>query len=219
MGALVGPGDWPSAPSTSSPGTSGYQLHDAAENCDPPTCLSWRTARAGVEGARQVYMPAADMGGMGFIENNKAACMMSVLISTHMLKAAHEAGVERYFTPPPPASTPPASRLTRTSPRCARRTPIRRRRRTATAGRSSSERMCRHFAEDSRVYHPGRPLPQRVRPARHLGGRAGRRHPRRCAGRWPRRCLSGDHRIEIWGDGLQTRSFMRTSISPARAPR
>ena len=34
---------------------------------------------------------------MGFIENNKALCMLSVLINTHMLMAAQEAGVERFF--------------------------------------------------------------------------------------------------------------------------
>ena len=51
----------------------------------------------GCEGAVEVYNLAADMGGMGFIENNKALCMLSVLISTHMLIAAREAGVERYF--------------------------------------------------------------------------------------------------------------------------
>ena len=48
-------------------------------------------------GAHDVYNLAADMGGMGFIENNKALCMLSVLINTHMLMAAHDAGVERYF--------------------------------------------------------------------------------------------------------------------------
>ena len=37
------------------------------------------------------------MGGMGFIENNKALCMLSVLINTHMLLAARDAGVERFF--------------------------------------------------------------------------------------------------------------------------
>ena len=35
--------------------------------------------------SRHVYNLAADMGGMGFIENNKAACMLSVLINTHLL--------------------------------------------------------------------------------------------------------------------------------------
>ena len=49
------------------------------------------------EGAVEVYNLAADMGGMGFIENNKALCMLSVLINTHLLLAAREAGVERYF--------------------------------------------------------------------------------------------------------------------------
>ena len=42
----------------------------------------------------EVYNLAADMGGMGFIENNKALCMLSVLINTHLLQAAHEAKVE-----------------------------------------------------------------------------------------------------------------------------
>ena len=48
-------------------------------------------------GANQVYNMAADMGGMGFIENNKAMCMLSVLINTHLLMAAREAGVDRFF--------------------------------------------------------------------------------------------------------------------------
>ena len=47
------------------------------------------------EGADLVYQLAADMGGMGFIENNKALCMLSVLITTHMLLAARDCGVKR----------------------------------------------------------------------------------------------------------------------------
>ena len=43
-------------------------------------------------GARYVFNLAADMGGMGFIEQNKTACMLSVLINTHMLMAARSAG-------------------------------------------------------------------------------------------------------------------------------
>src|SRR6516164_1626401 len=42
-----------------------------------------------------VYNLAADMGGMGFIENNKALCMLSVLINTQMLMSAKEHGVDR----------------------------------------------------------------------------------------------------------------------------
>src|SRR5262245_10970098 len=50
-----------------------------------------------VAGASEVYNLAADMGGMGFIENNKALCMLSVLINTHLLMAARESGVRRFF--------------------------------------------------------------------------------------------------------------------------
>src|SRR3982751_3862818 len=54
--------------------------------------------REAVEGVSTVYSLAADMGGMGFIENNKALCMLSVLTSTHMLMAARDAGaVQRFF--------------------------------------------------------------------------------------------------------------------------
>ena len=50
--------------------------------------------RAAAKGARMIYNLAADMGGMGFIETHKAECMLSVLVSTHMLVAAKEAGIE-----------------------------------------------------------------------------------------------------------------------------
>ncbi len=53
--------------------------------------------RAACEGIDTVFNLAADMGGMGFIENNKALCMLSGLISTHMLMAARDAGVQRFF--------------------------------------------------------------------------------------------------------------------------
>src|ERR1022692_1008321 len=54
-------------------------------------------AFAATAGMDWVYNLAADMGGMGFIENNKALCMLSVLMSTHVLMGARAAGVERYF--------------------------------------------------------------------------------------------------------------------------
>ena len=57
-----------------------------AESCDVVT-----------KGVSHVYNLAADMGGMGFIENNQALCMLSVLINTHMLMAAKETGVQRFF--------------------------------------------------------------------------------------------------------------------------
>src|ERR1700743_1862051 len=53
--------------------------------------------RAAAKGAAMIYNLAADMGGMGFIETHKAECMLSVLINTHMLMAARDADVGRYF--------------------------------------------------------------------------------------------------------------------------
>src|SRR5215813_1951958 len=50
-----------------------------------------------VDSTQVVFQLAADMGGMGFIENNKALCMLSVLTNTHMLLAARDRGVERFF--------------------------------------------------------------------------------------------------------------------------
>ena len=44
-----------------------------------------------------IYNLAANMGGMGFIENNKTLCMLSVLINTHLLLAAKKNNAEKFF--------------------------------------------------------------------------------------------------------------------------
>lgn len=49
------------------------------------------------DGAAEVYNLAADMGGMGFIERFRVECLRSVLINTHMIDAAYRAGARRYF--------------------------------------------------------------------------------------------------------------------------
>jgi nucleoside-diphosphate-sugar epimerase len=49
------------------------------------------------EGAVEVYNLAADMGGMGFIERFRVECLRSILINTHMVEAAYQAGARRYF--------------------------------------------------------------------------------------------------------------------------
>ncbi len=60
--------------------------------------LSEETAcRRAVEGAAEVYNLAADMGGMGFIERFRVECLRSILINTHLIEAAWRAGVQRYF--------------------------------------------------------------------------------------------------------------------------
>src|SRR5579859_7584362 len=73
-----------------------YQVFDDVNNLVLDLNEKENCERA-VEGASDVYNLAANMGGMGFIENNKALCMLSVLINTHMLQAAQRAGVARYF--------------------------------------------------------------------------------------------------------------------------
>ncbi len=73
-----------------------YQTHPSAvsRQMDVSTIEACRIAQTDVT---SVYNLAADMGGMGFIETHKAECMLSVLINTHLLMAARDAGIERYF--------------------------------------------------------------------------------------------------------------------------
>jgi GDP-D-mannose 3', 5'-epimerase len=49
------------------------------------------------EGIDYVYNMACNMGGMGFIENNKAECMLSVLINTNLLRSCLANKVKKYF--------------------------------------------------------------------------------------------------------------------------
>ena len=49
------------------------------------------------ENVDYVYNMACNMGGMGFIENNKAECMLSVLINTNLLRACLKNKVKKYF--------------------------------------------------------------------------------------------------------------------------
>jgi nucleoside-diphosphate-sugar epimerase len=73
-----------------------YQKFDNVENL----CLDLNkkdNCEIAAKGAAEIYNLACNMGGMGFIEKNKALCMLSVLINTHMLMAARKYGVERYF--------------------------------------------------------------------------------------------------------------------------
>jgi nucleoside-diphosphate-sugar epimerase len=73
-----------------------YQVSAVADNLVLDLRLRENCFRA-VNGFNEVFNLAADMGGMGFIENNKAACMISVLINTHLLIAARDCGIDRFF--------------------------------------------------------------------------------------------------------------------------
>jgi GDP-D-mannose 3', 5'-epimerase len=155
-----------------------------------------------------VFNLAADMGGMGFIEANKAACMLSVLPSTNMLVAAWEAGVERFFYsssacvyPDYRQGRPDGAALVELDAYPA----------MPEDGygweKLFTERMCRHFTEDYA-------LPTRVARYHNVYGPHGtwtggrEKAPAAICRKVAEAVLSGDHEVEIWGDGEQTRSFM-----------
>jgi nucleoside-diphosphate-sugar epimerase len=184
-----------------------YQLFPNVENLQLDLKEKGACERA-LKGASIVYNLAADMGGMGFIENNRALCMLSVLINTHLLMAAKEAKVTRYFYA---SSACVYAADKQVSP-------------DVIALKESdaypampedgygweklfSERMCRHFREDfglttrvaryHNVYGPH---------GTYKGGRE--KAPAAMCRKVIEAKLSGKHEIEIWGDGKQTRSFM-----------
>ncbi len=184
-----------------------YQVHEGVENV-VADLSRLEPARAACKDMQHVYMLAADMGGMGFIENNKALCMLSVLTSTHMLEAAKDAGVDRLFY---------------SSSACVYNADKQRNEDVVALVEGDAypampedgygweklftERMCRHFREDFGL---------KTRMARYHnvygpdgtwdGGRE--KAPAAVCRKVIQAKLSGKHEIEIWGDGNQTRSFM-----------
>ena len=164
--------------------------------------------RAAAKGARMIYNLAADMGGMGFIETHKAECMLSVLINTHMLMAAREAGTERFFYSSS-ACVYAGDKQTRADVTALKEEDAYPAMPEDGYGweKLFSERMCRHFREDfgletriaryHNVYGPH---------GTYDGGRE--KAPAAICRKVIAAKLSGKHEIEIWGDGEQTRSFM-----------
>jgi GDP-D-mannose 3', 5'-epimerase len=184
-----------------------YQVSNDVESLsldlkDKANCLK------AAHGADVIFQLAADMGGMGFIENNKALCMLSVLTNTHMLMAARDKGVERFFYS---SSACVYNGEKQTNP-------------DVVALKESdaypalpedgygweklfSERMCRHFEEDyglqcrvARYHNVYGPL------GTWTGGRE--KAPAAICRKVIEAKHSGNYEIEIWGDGKQTRSFM-----------
>jgi nucleoside-diphosphate-sugar epimerase len=184
-----------------------YQRFDGVEN-RVEDLRSLEACQRAVDGVSHVYNLACDMGGMGFIEANRAACMISVLINTHLLLAGKDAGVTRHFL---------------SSSACVYNIHLQQDA-AVTALREEdaypampedgygweklfSERMCRNFREDfgietrvaryHNVYGPH---------GTYDGGRE--KAPAAICRKVAAAKLSGQHEIEIWGDGEQTRSFM-----------
>jgi GDP-D-mannose 3',5'-epimerase len=159
-------------------------------------------------GARRVFNLAADMGGMGFIETHRVECSLSVLINTHMLLAARDQGVERYFF------SSSACVYAADKQAVAAVAPLQESDAYPALPEDGygweklfSERMCRHFAEDvglatrvaryHNVYGPH---------GTYDGGRD--KAPAAICRKVITASMRGEREIEIWGDGEQTRSFM-----------
>jgi nucleoside-diphosphate-sugar epimerase len=163
---------------------------------------------AACKNAAAVYNLAADMGGMGFIESHKAECMISVLINTHMLMAANDARVERYFFSSS-ACVYPIGKQTSADVTALREDDTYPAMPEDGYGweKLFSERMCRHFCEDFG-------LATRVARYHNVYGAHGtydggrEKAPAAICRKVIAAKLSGRHEIEIWGDGEQTRSFM-----------
>jgi nucleoside-diphosphate-sugar epimerase len=160
------------------------------------------------QGATEIFNLAANMGGMGFIENNKALCMLSVLINTHMLQAAQQHGVQRYFYSSSACVYNGEKQKDVNNPGLKEEDAY-----PALAEdgygweKLFSERMCRHFREDfgletrvARFHNVYGPL------GTWDGGRE--KAPAAICRKVIEAKLSGRHEINIWGSGNQTRSFM-----------
>jgi nucleoside-diphosphate-sugar epimerase len=183
-----------------------YQVHEDADNVVADLSLL-ENAEECTAGARQVFMLAADMGGMGFIENNKAACMLTVLTSTHMLQAAQRHEVERYFYSSS-ACVYAAGKQTDTNVTALKEEDAYPAMPEDGYGweKLFSERMCRHFMED---YGISVRLPRFHNVYGPYGTYAGGREkaPAAVCRKVIEAQLDGTSEIEIWGDGEQTRSF------------
>jgi len=184
-----------------------HQITEGVENLsldlkEKENCLT------ATRGADHVYQLAADMGGMGFIENNKMLCMLNVLTSTNMLAAARETGVKKFFYA--------SSACVYNAQKQIRPDVIALKESDAYPAlpedgygweKLFSERMCRHFEEESGLI---------CRVARYhnvygpygtwTGGRE--KAPAAICRKVIEAKNSGLHEINIWGDGEQTRSFM-----------
>jgi len=163
------------------------------------------------KGIDYVYNMACNMGGMGFIENNKAECMLSVLINTNMLRSCLKNNIKKYFF---------------SSSACVYN--AQKQKNTFVPGLKEddaypaepedgygweklfSERMCRHFSEDFgldtravRYHNVYGPL------GTYDGGRE--KAPAAICRKIINAKLNNIDTIDVWGDGKQTRSFLYIS--------
>ena len=191
----------------SKPADQWYQRFADVENLCLDLKLKQDCEKA-AEGARDIYNLAANMGGMGFIEHNKALCMLSVLVNTHMLEAALKYGIEKFFYASSACVYNGDKQKTFEAPSLKEEDAY-----PALAEdgygweKLFSERMCRHFSEDFGLYTRVARFHNVYGPwGTWYGGRE--KAPAAICRKVIEAKASGKHEIEIWGSGNQTRSFM-----------
>tara|TARA_A100001015_G_scaffold38443_1_gene42283 strand:+ start:654 stop:1646 length:993 start_codon:yes stop_codon:yes gene_type:complete len=160
------------------------------------------------EGVDYVYNMACNMGGMGFIENNKAECMLSVLINTNLLRACLKNNIKKYFFSSS-ACVYNASKQKEVFIPALKEIDAYPADPEDGYGweKLFSERMCRHFTEDFN-------LDTRVLRYHNVYGPLGtfdggrEKAPAALCRKLIKAKLNNDKSIDVWGDGKQTRSFM-----------
>ena len=155
-----------------------YQRFDDVENLQLDLNLR-ENCEIAATGADEIYNLAANMGGMGFIEANKALCMLSVLINTHLLQSALKHGCQKFFYSSSACVYNGDKQKTFEAPSLKEEDAYPAQPEDGYGWEKLfSERMCRHFREDFRSLHPRRPFPQCLRSLGHLV-------------RWPRKSSGG----------------------------
>jgi GDP-D-mannose 3', 5'-epimerase len=184
-----------------------YQRFDDVENLSLDLNLK-DNCEIAAKDAHEIYNLAANMGGMGFIEHNKALCMLSVLINTHMLQAALKFGAQKLFYSSSACVYNGNKQTTFEAPSLKEEDAY-----PALAEdgygweKLFSERMCRHFSEDFGLYTRVARFHNVYGPwGTWYGGRE--KAPAAICRKVIEAKISGRHEINIWGPGNQTRSFM-----------
>jgi GDP-D-mannose 3', 5'-epimerase len=160
-----------------------------------------------VDGVEEVYNLAADMGGVGYLTQYKALCMLSVLINANLLRACNQRAVRRYFYASS-ACVYPIDRQTSPALSALREDDVLPAQPDGGYGweKLFGEQLCQEFSGDmgldtrvARLHNVYGPW------GAYDGGRE--KAPAAICRKIAEAELSGRHEIEIWGDGEQTRSF------------
>ena len=155
-----------------------------------------------------VFNMACNMGGMGFIENNKAECMQSVLINTNLLISCKENKIKKYFF------SSSACAYNKSKQQKANIEGLKEEDAYPADPEDGygweklfSERMCRHFMEDYK-------LPVRIARYHNIYGPYGtfdggrEKAPAALCRKVIKAKKNNEKKIEVWGDGMQTRTFL-----------